>query len=378
MASNVMFVHRGGNQIRGTEECLLALLRNIDRGKICPFVLCTNKVLLESVRKYDIEALLFDLPEIMVDGKDVRLSFLKYAKTIIRLRSLLIRKDIKLVYCSGGHPCQISVPAAKSLKTPVLCHFHHPSPKRYYYLWLVKFADAVIFPSDFTRKHSIKKAGVDGEVMYNGINTWSEFIPAKSKNFYLRRFHGIEDDEIVIGQISTFVPTKGHKDLLMAFKTALAKINNLKLILIGEGPIRKEVQVMAREIGVGDKVIFPGYVDSVADYLQHVIDINVLASSEEGLGIVLLQASACGLPNIGTDCTGIREAIQNNVTGYLFEKGDTNDLAKRIIELARNSQRRSLMGNAGREYVVREFSETRYATKIQEKMLALIKERAGE
>jgi len=283
----------------------------------------------------------------------------------VALVKILKRDNISIIYCNGGLPCQLAVPAAKLLGIPVLCHFHHPAPKRYYYLWLVKFVDAIIFPSNFVREHSLAKANMNGAVVFNGVDT-KEFRPAITRNPALRKSHGILDTHVVIGQVGAFVPTKRHVVLLSAFHAALSEMPNLRLVLVGEGPERARIEDLARHRGLADKVTFTGYVESAADYFQNVLDINVLVSSEEGLGIVLLQGSACGLPNIGTDCTGIREAIRHGETGYLFKEGDVDDLTRRIVHLAKSPEMRKRMGEAGRRYVEATFSVTQYAERIIE------------
>ena len=116
--------------------------------------------------------------------------------------------------------------------------------------------------------------------------------------------------------------------------------------------------------GLTRSVIFAGYVPRVADFYRDTIDINVLASDEEGLGLVLLEGGACGLPSVGSDCTGIREVILDGRTGYLFRQGDSHALAQKLLDLATQAERRTAMGRAAREFVEHHFSEERYAAGI--------------
>lgn len=90
----------------------------------------------------------------------------------------------------------------------------------------------------------------------------------------------------------------------------------------------------------------------------------MLASDEEGLGLVLLEGTACGLPSIDSNCSGIREVIRDGETGLLFAPGDAASLAQRIVDLAMNAERRIAMGRAGRGCVEEHFNEEHYAAKI--------------
>ena len=370
--TKILFFHKGGSQIRGMEQCLLSLLRNINDRRIEPILVCTNEVLLKEARNCNIRTFLFDIHEIMIDGMGKVLPLLRYLKSMWKLGKIIREERIDLIYCNGGLPCQTAVPVAKLLNIPVLCHLHHVSARRYYYLYLVRYANHVIFPSKFTSDYSYEKAGITGEVVFNGVNT-SDFQPILQREYFLRRSHAISDTDVVIGQVSAFTKLKRHDVLVAAFDLACRELDTLRLILIGEGPERKRIEEMARTRGLEGRIIFTGYVERVIDYFQQVIDINVLASVEEGLGIALLEGSACGLPNIGADCTGIREAIRDNETGYLFSKDSVAELAARIVELAKDPKKRKQMGWNGRRYVESKFSENDYVTNMFEKMLSTIK-----
>ena len=117
-------------------------------------------------------------------------------------------------------------------------------------------------------------------------------------------------------------------------------------------------------VGLTQSLMFAGYVPRVADFYRNTIDINVLASDEEGLGLVLLEGGVCGMQSIGTDCTGIREVIRDGHNGYLFRQGDAQSLAHSLTELATDAERRAPMGRAAREFVEQHFSAEGYAAGI--------------
>jgi glycosyltransferase involved in cell wall biosynthesis len=363
MTRTVLLLHRGGSGgIRGTEVCLVQSAKAFLAAGF-RVVLCRNTPVVDRLMaELDPAPRLLDLdyPELMIGRGETSLPLRAYAHSFRRLGEIVrdIRPD--LIYCSGGLPCQLAVPVGKLQRIPVLCHFHHPAIRRAYYLWLVKFADAVIFPSQFTREHSDRRAGLSGDVVYNGVNLES-FQPARSRDTAWRADLGIHREAAVIGQVSQLIPAKRPDFLMRAFVALLEQFNQpLHLCLVGKGPMQDSLRELARELGISSHVTITGYVPDVAPYYQHVFDINVLASREEGLGISSLEGAACGLPVVVTRCTGLSETIIENETGLAFELEDMADLRSKLAVLIADPTRRAAMGRAGRNLVQRLFSAQAY------------------
>ena len=97
-------------------------------------------------------------------------------------------------------------------------------------------------------------------------------------------------------------------------------------------------------------------------------NINVLASTNEGLGISVIEASACALPSIVTDCTGLREVVDKDITGLTFEQDDLTQLSSDILRLSKNAEIRQQMGLAAREKAEKYFSLDKYKAGIQEQI----------
>lgn len=363
MTRTVLLLHRGGSGgIRGTEVCLVQSAKAFSAAGF-RVVLCRNTPVVDHLLAgLDPAPRLLDLdfPELMIGGGETSLPLRAYAHALRQLARIV--KDVRpdLIYCSGGLPCQVAVPVARLRKVPVLCHFHHPAIRRAYFLWLVKLADAVIFSSYFTREHSDRRAGLSGDVVYNGVNLDS-FQPVSRRDAAWRANLGIHREAAVIGQVSQLIPSKRPDFLMRAFAALLEQLDQpLHLCLVGKGPMLEPLREMARELGISSQVTITGYVPDVAPYYQHVFDINVLASREEGLGIASLEGAACGLPVVVTRCTGLSETIIENETGLAFELEDMADLRSKLAVLICDPGRRSAMGRAGRNLVQRLFSAQAY------------------
>lgn len=137
----------------------------------------------------------------------------------------------------------------------------------------------------------------------------------------------------IIGTLIALVPHKDPLNLIKAAQIALKQNNELIFLIGGDGSLKKELEATINESGISNNVKLLGYVDDNINFLKS-IDIFVLPSKEEGLGSVLLEAMACGLPVIGTDAGGIPELIENNFNGFIVPKQNPNELANAIIKLA--------------------------------------------
>jgi glycosyltransferase involved in cell wall biosynthesis len=366
MTATVLLIHHGSDGMRGTEICLIQSARAFaQQGH--RVVICRNYSAMDAelaAIEPTPELLPMDFPELKLDGKETTLPLLSYGRALRRLDRLVRQLRPALIYCSGGLPCQTAVPVARMRGIPLLCHFHHPAIKRDYYVWLVKGANKVIFPSQYTRTHSLQKARIEGEVIYNGIDV-TRFQPAPVRDSTWRERLGIAADTIVIGQVAALAPNKRPDLLIRTFAVLIRQCATpLHLCLVGKGPLEDSLRALVRELQLDTRITITGFVPEVLPYYQHVFDINVLVSREEGLGIAAIEGSACALPVVVTDCTGLSETVVPGETGFSFGLNDTGALEKQLLDLAGDSVLRQRLGNRGRAFAQRTFSAEIYNDRI--------------
>ena len=365
-----LFLHFGESAIRGSEVCLIESLHALVAAGGAAVLLCNHPAVFQGVLPESVSVEFIEFPELMIDGAYKSLPVMKYLRQLWSLRRRFHDKGFRLIYANGGLPCQLGWPLSKLIGAPLLAHFHHPSAKRYFYVWLVRFADRIIVPSQYTGSVVREKCGRESSVVYNGVNVQEKFKP-EVRASGLRADLGFDDTHVVIGQVGALVEHKRADLLIEAFGASVREMPNLRLVLAGDGRMKAHLERQIESLGLSGKVRILGRVPDVVPYYQHVLDINVLASECEGLGISVIEASACGLPSVVSDSTGLLEVVQDDVTGFHFKTGDAKELARTLLKLARSSELRSRLGRSATEFARQKFSNYAYREAVVAHIRAL-------
>jgi glycosyltransferase involved in cell wall biosynthesis len=152
----------------------------------------------------------------------------------------------------------------------------------------------------------------------------------------------------IVIAIGRLVRQKGFDTLIKAFSLVIPKMN-AQLIIIGEGPERESMEEMVKDLGLIDKVFFAGFQSNPYKFLSRA-DVFVLSSNYEGLPMVILEAMACGIIVISTDCrSGPREILQDGKFGFLVPVGDEQALSKGIVRLLKDRPLREKLSRLVRE-----------------------------
>ena len=165
-----------------------------------------------------------------------------------------------------------------------------------------------------------------------------------------RKELGLADQDLIVGCVGRLVPLKNHKLLLACMPQLLAMHPSLKVVLVGEGPLRDELSAFAHSLAVSDHVVHAGAHADVSKLLP-ALDVFVLPSRTEGLSIALLEACAAGLPIVATAVGGNPEIITDGHTGQLIESEDAEALFSVLHELLSDQSKRERLGTAARTWV---------------------------
>lgn len=250
--------------------------------------------------------------------------------------------------------------------------FNEPmnSLKRALYYWLERLTAGtktrIICVSEYDRQIGLKKkvAKIDKLVtIHNGVDFPANYFLDKEtalaellKNTaYSSDTHN--DKKIVIGTIANFYATKGLNILIDTVKLLNQEPSavSYKLIIIGEGELRSELEQQIKQLGLQNDIILTGSKPQAAKYLK-ALDVAVMSSVKEGFPYFILEAMSAGLPIVATRVGGIPEMIDDGVTGYLAEAKSSQALAEKI-SLLTTEEKRKQFGQAGLDKVKTEFSQ---------------------
>lgn len=158
-----------------------------------------------------------------------------------------------------------------------------------------------------------------------------------------RARHDLAADAVVVGSVGRLVEQKDYPTQLHAFAQAAARVPSLMMLLVGDGPLRGELEALARELGVAARVRFAGHSDEVPVALR-AVDIFVLASKFEPYGVALLEAKAAGAAIVGTDVNEVSEILNEGATGVLVPPEDPAAMGAAFARLAEDPAARRALG----------------------------------
>jgi glycosyltransferase involved in cell wall biosynthesis len=187
------------------------------------------------------------------------------------------------------------------------------------------------------------------QVIYNGVDL-QEYDREQATRIYTKH-----DNEIVLGNAGRLVEQKGQKYLIELAAVLKKRGVRFKLLIAGEGKLEKPLKHYAQTRNVGKEVVFVGFIERIKDFMES-IDIFLLSSLFEGFGYVLVEAMAASKPVIAFNVSSNPEIVIDGHTGFLVEKGNISELAKRTEELMKNGTKRKTFGMNARKRVEEKFA----------------------
>ena len=190
-----------------------------------------------------------------------------------------------------------------------------------------------------------------------------------SKNENLTKPPGV----ITLGFVKRLEENYGPHILIEAFKLVQRKHKNTRLLVIGEGSMKKRLEDRLNEMGLLDKALFTGWIENhrLPEYLNQ-MDIFVMPTFQETFGVAALEAQAVQLPVVASDIEGIREVVVHGKTGYLAHAGESGQFAHRIIELIEDPVGRERMGMEGRKLVSERYDWQQCVDRVERVYLGLL------
>ena len=301
-----------------------------------------------------------------VPAPDARLRPLSIRNDVDVLAALRLRREIRAehpdivhFHTSRAHAMSLWIGRTRAIVTRRMDYRLRPG-RRADLLYNRLVAAVVAISNDVRQK--LLAAGVRPEqirVIHSAVEPPAG-LPGAAGRAAARARYGIASGEFAIGVVAALERRKAHDVLLHALAATLSKLPPLRVLFCGDGSERAALARLTRELGLESRVRFLGELGQVADVLA-ALDLFVLPSRHEGLGVAVLEAMAAGVPVVASAVGGLPEAVDDGRTGLLVPPEDPRALGVAIAELAADVERARRMGIAGRARVLAEFSMERMA-----------------
>jgi glycosyltransferase involved in cell wall biosynthesis len=240
--------------------------------------------------------------------------------------------------------------------------------KRAAHRWLyrngARVVDGVIAVSDETAHEFCRTVGYHGdgvEVVMNGVDV--ERYPAVADRGEIRSLLGFRPDDHLMTMVGTLKRQKGHRFLVEATASIIARFPALHVLLVGDGDLADEIGAQVREAGLAGRIHFLGSRRDVPELLL-ASDSFVLPSLWEGFSVALIEAMASRLPVIATAVSGTSQVMIDGATGWLVPPGDADALAAAMVQLLLDRDRAETMAATARDRVATSFGAAAQAERL--------------
>ncbi len=341
----------------GAEEVALELVRGLDRDRFRNYLVCPEPLLEAFGKDWQVgDASAFAL----------HLSAPWQLNSVRRFVTYLRAEQIDVVHAHMIRAAAIAVPLARLAGVPVVLHTCHGREawrqawlSRRYWLdrRITAWSDATVAVSESTRDFLLKEKRLAPQkvvVVRNGrqLNGFRSDLARRQR---LRRELGIGPNDPVVGVFGRLEEQKGHRYLLDALPAVLARVPTVKVLFVGEGSLRNELEAKVRSLELDSSVHFLGYRRDWMNWMD-LTDVVALPSLYEGMPLVPIEAAAMGKPVLATAVDGTCEVVLHGQTGVLVPPAQSGALAEALVSLLQDPAQQCALGEAGRRRADEVFS----------------------
>lgn len=302
-----------------------------------------------------------DLGERVVSGDFVRC--VRETADVFRARA------VDVVQCFQWRPALIGMAAARVARRGRIVAGRRSVPvergaRAFFEELVVRFADRIVVNAEALRPRGA--AGGRTDVIPSGVDT-DLFRPRTGARAEARARLGLDLAHPVVGTVGRLDPRKGTDVLLAAAAQLIKKgLPELRVVVVGDGPLRDELPALAARLGIAERVHMLGDRSDVPEVLA-ALDVFVLPSRSEGMSNALLEAMASALPVVATAVGGNPEAVSADTTGVLIPSDDPTMMADAVLRLVTSPSLAAELGGAARRRV-----EERYGARAMVRRLEAI------
>lgn len=331
----------------GQETFLMNVYRTIDKDKIQFDFQCSD----QGIGDYDDEIRKLGGHLIYLGKNNIRIPYLRYiGDVILQYKFFKMHKEYDIFHIHTYHAFNafLTILGAKLAGMEhIILHSHnshalHPRLHRIFRIILgrmriTRYACSKMAAKWMYGENSLLKQNV--KIIKNGVFP-EKFIFSNEGRHSIRKDLGIEDN-VVIGHIGRFEHQKNHEFLVEVFYKFLKKEPEAKLLLIGSGSLKKEIENKVQKLGISDKVLFLGVREDISQLLWG-MDAFLFPSFYEGLSVVAIEAQAAGVPILASDKLSEETRVAECIYFYPLEKG-VDEWSEQLYDICRIGHKNTLL-----------------------------------
>lgn len=285
----------------------------------------------------------------------------------LKLKAYVSRNNIDIIHANTRVTQVLAYFLSRAAHKPYITTCHGFFKKRFSRRIFPGWGNRTIAISDQVKEHLINDFGVKREkiaLIHNGIDVGKFGVRSPESGVQVKQRIGLGSGPVV-GIIARLSDVKGHVYLIEAMSLVLGKVPDAQLLIAGEGRMKADLEEQVRRLQIEKNVFFVPNVYDTAELLP-AMDLFVLPSLKEGLGLSLMEAMAAGLAVIGSDTGGIKNLIRDEVNGLLVKPADIKGLSEAMLELLLDSEKRRIFGENARKFIAENFSQEKMALQTEE------------
>jgi sugar transferase (PEP-CTERM/EpsH1 system associated) len=282
--------------------------------------------------------------------------------TIGRIATILRQERVQVAHCHNrkallyGGLASETVPGVRLVYTKHGVSHWEGGPTALLGRYLTRRSRAVVAVSDDIARGILAGRWAAPNRLHtvlNGVDL-QHFRPSRDRAA-ARAPLGLPITSPVVGTVARLSPEKDQATLLRAFALVCREVADARLMVVGDGPLRQELEALAAELGIAAQTLFTGERNDVAGLLE-AMDVFCLPSLTEGTSLTLLEAMASGLPVVATAVGGTPDVVAQECSGLLVPSGDPERLAEGLLRVLQHPDQADRMGGEGRRIVAARFS----------------------
>jgi glycosyltransferase involved in cell wall biosynthesis len=360
---NILYLEHHSSIIGGGQISLMQLMKNLDKRKFNPILICPEKGdLAAEAKKHHIQTIFIPLPSLKA------LKVVTVFQSFRKLLNIIKKERVALLHANSSRSMMYAMLLRLFHRIEIIWHIRIVDKDSLFDRLFEPFANKIITNSKATaRRFSWLKDQNKIVTIYNGLDLKS--FDENNDGLKIKKELSIKDEVIIIGTIAKLQPKKGIHILLNAAPQIIKKFPSVKFLIVGDAPeaevsYLKQLKSLIKKLNISKHVILPGFRNDISQIMK-VIDIFVLTSFSESFGRVLIEAMAASKPIIASNVGGIPEVVTDGEAGILVPAAKVDVLAEKMNHLLQDKNLREQMGSQGRKRVEELFTIEQHVSSIE-------------